>query len=72
MAKEKLLNFSGTIIEKLPNAMFKVKLENGQEILATTKGKMRKLRYKLMAGDRVDVEVTPYDLTRGRITFWHR
>ncbi len=72
MAKEKLLNFSGTITENLPNAMFKVKLENDQEILATTKGKMRKLRYKLMAGDRVDVEVTPYDLTRGRITFWHR
>ena len=72
MAKEKLLNFTGTISEKLPNAMFRVKLENDQEILATTKGKMGKLRYKLMAGDRVDVEVTPYDLTRGRITFWHR
>ncbi len=72
MAKEKLLNFSGTITEKLPNAMFKVKLENDQEILATTKGKMGKLRFKLMTGDRVDVEVTPYDLTRGRITYWHR
>ena len=72
MAKEKLLNFSGTITEKLPNAMFKVKLENDQDILATTKGNMRKLSFKLMAGDRVDVEVTPYDLTRGRITFWHR
>ena len=72
MAKEKLLNFSGTITEKLPNAMFKVKLENDQEILAATKGKMGKLRYKLMIGDQVDVEVTPYDLTRGRITFWHR
>ncbi len=72
MAKEKLLDYSGTITEKLPNAMFKVKLDNDQEILATTKGKMRKLRIKLMIGDRVDVEVTPYDLTRGRITFWHR
>ena len=72
MAKEKLLNFSGTISEKLPNTMFKVKLENDQVILATTKGKMGKLRFKLMIGDRVDVEVTPYDLTRGRITFWHR
>ncbi len=72
MAKEKLLDFAGTITEKLPNSMFKVMLENDQEILATTKGKMRKIRFKLMIGDRVDVEVTPYDLTRGRITFWHR
>ena len=72
MAKEELLEFSGTVIEKLPNAMFRVKLENDHEILAHTAGKMRKFRIRVMFGDKVDIEMTPYDLTKGRITFRHK
>ncbi|MCK5296161.1 MAG: translation initiation factor IF-1 [Alphaproteobacteria bacterium] len=72
MAKEELLEFEGVVLEKLPNAMFKVKLENGHEILAHTAGKMRKFRIRVMVGDRVDIEMTPYDLTKGRITFRHK
>ena len=72
MAKEVLLEFSGTVIEKLPNAMFRVKLENDHEILAHTAGKMRKFRIRVMVGDKVDIEMTPYDLTKGRITFRHK
>ena len=72
MAKEELLEFSGTVIEKLPNAMFRVKLENDHEILAHTAGKMRKFRIRVMGGDKVDIEMTPYDLTKGRITFRHK
>ena len=63
MAKEVLLEFSGTVIEKLPNAMFRVKLENDHEILAHTAGKMRKFRIRVMVGDKVVIEMTPYDLT---------
>jgi translation initiation factor IF-1 len=70
--KEDLIEFSGTVVDKLPNAMFKVKLENGHEIIAQPKGKMRKFRIRVMVGDRVDVEMTPYDLTKGRITFRHK
>lgn len=70
--KEELLEFSGTVIEKLPNAMFRVKLENDYEIIAQPKGKMRKFRIRVMVGDRVDVEMTPYDLTKGRIVFRHK
>ena len=69
MAKEDLLEFGGTVIEKLPNAMFRVRLENDHEIVAHTAGKMRKHRIRVMPGDRVNVEMTPYDLTKGRITF---
>jgi translation initiation factor IF-1 len=69
MAKEELLEFSGTVTELLPNAMFRVKLDNEHEILAHTAGKMRKHRIRVLAGDRVNVEMTPYDLTKGRITF---
>ena len=69
MAKEDLIEFSGTVIEILPNAMFRVKLENDHEILAHTSGKMRKHRIRVLAGDKVSVEMTPYDLTKGRITF---
>ena len=69
MAKEELLEFSGTVVEKLPNAMFRVKLENDHEILAHTAGKMRKFRIRVMVGDKVDIEMTPYDLTKGRITW---
>ena len=70
--KEELLELAGTVIEKLPNAMFRVKLENGVEILAHTPGKMRKFRIRVMVGDKVDIEMTPYDLTKGRITFRHK
>jgi translation initiation factor IF-1 len=69
MAKEDLIEFSGTVMELLPNAMFRVKLDNDHEVLAHTSGKMRKNRIRVLAGDRVNVEMTPYDLTKGRITF---
>ena len=72
MAKEELIEFQGTVVEKLPNAMFRVQLENGHEIIAHTAGKMRKFRIRVMVGDKVDVEMTPYDLTKGRITFRHK
>jgi translation initiation factor IF-1 len=69
MAKEDLIEFAGTVTELLPNAMFRVKLDNDHEVLAHTSGKMRKNRIRVLAGDRVNVEMTPYDLTKGRITF---
>src|SRR5438874_8908933 len=69
MAKEELLEFPGTVSEVLPNAMFRVRLENSYEIIAHTAGKMRKNRIRVSAGDKVLVEMTPYDLTKGRITF---
>lgn len=72
MAKEELLEFSGTVVERLPNAMFKVKLDNGHEVLAHTAGKMRKFRIRVLEGDKVDVEMTPYDLTKARIIFRHK
>ena len=72
MAKEELLEFPGTVLELLPNATFKVKLDNDHEIIAHTAGKMRKFRIRVLAGDRVTVEMTPYDLTKGRITFRHK
>ena len=69
MAKEGSIEFEGIVLELLPNAMFKVKLENNHEILAHSSGKMRKNRIRVLAGDKVTVEMTPYDLTKGRITF---
>lgn len=69
MAKEELLEFEGTVAEVLPNAMFRVKLENGHEVLAHTSGKMRKNRIRVLEGDIVVVEMTPYDLTKGRVKF---
>ena len=72
MAKEELIEFPGTVVEVLPNAMFRVTLENGHEVLAHTSGKMRKNRIRVLAGDKVTVEMTPYDLTKGRITFRHK
>ncbi|WP_321396683.1 translation initiation factor IF-1 [Emcibacter sp.] len=69
MAKEDLLEMNGTVVELLPNAMFRVKLENDHEILAHTAGKMRKNRIRVLAGDQVTVEMTPYDLSKGRITY---
>jgi translation initiation factor IF-1 len=69
MAKEEMLEFKGLVTELLPNAMFRVKLENNHEVLAHTAGKMRKNRIRVLAGDEAMVEVTPYDLTKGRIIF---
>jgi len=72
MAKEEALEFQGEVTELLPNAMFRVKLENEHEILAHTSGRMRKNRIRVLAGDKVTVEMTPYDLTKGRIVFRHK
>ena len=69
MAKEELLEFSGTVLERLPNAMFKVELDNGHVVLAHISGKMRKYYIRILPGDRVTVELSPYDLSRGRITY---
>lgn len=69
MAKEDLIEFKGTVTEVLPNAMFRVRLENDHEILAHAAGKMRKHRIRVLQGDTVTVEMTPYDLTKGRIIF---
>lgn len=69
MPKEDLIEFKGVVTEILPNAMFRVKLENDHEILAHTAGKMRKNRIRVLVGDSVIVEMTPYDLTKGRIIF---
>lgn len=69
MAKEDLLEFNGVVTEVLPNAMFRVRLENDHVVLAHTSGKMRKNRIRVLVGDTVIVEMTPYDLTKGRITF---
>ncbi len=68
MAKD-VIELEGTIIESMPNAMFKVKLENEHEILAHISGKIRKNFIRILPGDKVRVEMTPYDLTKGRITF---
>ena len=71
MAKEELLEMRGTVRELLPNAMFRVELENGHEVLGHTAGKMRKNHIRILAGDRVTLEISPYDLTKGRISFRH-
>ena len=68
MAKD-VIEIEGTSLESMPNAMFRVKLENGHEILAHISGKIRKNFIRILPGDRVKVEMTPYDLTKGRITF---
>ena len=72
MAKDDVVVFEGTVIEKLPNTMFRVRLENDHEILATVCGKMRKARIWVNVGEHVRVEMTPYDLDKGRITFVDR
>lgn len=69
MAKEEPIKVQGKVIETLPNAMFKVELENGHQILAHISGKMRMHFIKILPGDIVNVELSPYDLTRGRITY---
>ena len=72
MAKEDPIEFSGTVTEVLPNAMFRVKLDNEHTILAHTSGKMRKNRIRVLAGDKVQVEMNTYDLTKGRINYRFR
>ncbi|MDO4975353.1 MAG: translation initiation factor IF-1 [Alphaproteobacteria bacterium] len=69
MSKEDLVEFTGVVMEVLPNSMFRVELDNGHKILAHTSGKMKKNRIKVLAGDKVTVEMTPYDLDKGRIIF---
>ena len=69
MSKQDLLEFKGTVIDLLPNAMFRVKLENCHTVTAHTAGKLRKNRIRVLQGDNVTVEMTPYDLTKGRIIF---
>ena len=69
MSKQDLLEFKGTVMDLLPNAMFRVKLENGHTVTAHTAGKLRKNRIRVLQGDNVTVEMTPYDLTKGRIIF---
>jgi len=69
MAKEELIETEGKIIEALPNAMFKVELENGHLVLAHVSGKMRMNFIRILPGDKVKLELSPYDLSRGRITF---
>ena len=69
MQKEEAIEVEGTVKEPLPNAMFKVELDNGHVVLAHISGKMRKYYIRILPGDRVTVELSPYDLTRGRITY---
>lgn len=72
MAKEDILVFPGKVINCLPNALFKVELENGHQITATISGRIRKFNINILQDDRVDVEMTPYDLDKGRIVFRHK
>jgi len=72
VAKEDLIEFDGVVVEMLPDSRFLVRLDNGHDTLAYTAGKMRKHRIRILAGDRVTVEMTPYDLTKSRITFRHK
>lgn len=72
LTKEDLIEFEGTVLEMLPDSRFRVRLDNGHETLAYTSGKMKKNRIRVLAGDRVTVEMTPYDLTKGRLSFRHK
>ncbi|CAG0983331.1 MAG: translation initiation factor IF-1 [Gemmatimonadaceae bacterium] len=72
MAKEESVELEGVVSEVLPSTTFRVALDNGHSILATLAGNMRRFRIRVLVGDRVKVEVSPYDLTRGRITFRHK
>ena len=72
MSKEEAIEVTATVLETLPNATFRVELENGHEIIAHTAGKLRKNRIRVLAGDKVQVEMTPYDLTKGRINYRFR
>lgn len=72
MPKEEAIVFEGTVLESLPNAMFRVELENDHKVLAHISGKMRMHYIRILPGDRVQVELTPYDLTKGRITYRYK
>ncbi|HYV98640.1 MAG TPA: translation initiation factor IF-1 [Gemmatimonadaceae bacterium] len=72
MPKQDMVEMEGVVSEVLPSAMFRVQLDNGYAVLATIGGNMRRFRIRVLTGDRVKVEVSPYDLTRGRITFRHK
>jgi translation initiation factor IF-1 len=72
MAKEEAIEVVATVVEPLPNAMFRVELENGHEVLAHISGKMRKHFIRILPGDKVLVELSPYDLTRGRIVYRYK
>jgi translation initiation factor IF-1 len=72
LPKEELLEVDGSVTELLPNAMFRIRLDNEHEVLATTSGRMRRGRIRVAAGDRVTVEMTPYDLSKGRIIYRHK
>ena len=72
MTKEEAISVEGAVSELLPNAMFLVRLDNGSDVLAHASGKMRRHRIRMLVGDRVTVEMTPYDLTKGRIRFRHK
>ncbi len=72
MAKEELIEFDGVVQEVLPNTMFRVLLDNGHVMLAHSSGRMRKNRIRVLAGDKVKVEMTPYDLSKGRVIFRHK
>ena len=72
MAKEETIQMQGEIVETLPNAMFRVKLENGHVVLGHISGKMRMHYIRILPGDRVQVELTPYDISRGRITYRYK
>jgi translation initiation factor IF-1 len=71
-SSEEKIEAEGVVVEALPNAMFKVQLENGHQVLAYLAGRMKKYYIKVLLGDRVRVELSPYDLTRGRITYRHK
>ena len=72
MAKEQAITVEGKVLESLPNAMFNVELENGHKVLAHVSGKMRMHFIKILPGDKVTLELSPYDLNRGRITYRHK
>lgn len=72
MAKEELVELEGTVTEVLPNTVFRVRLDNGVEVLAYASGKMRKFRIRILAGDRVNLEMSPYDFSKARISFRHK
>lgn len=71
-SNKEVIEFEGTVLETLPNAQFKVRLDNGHEVLGIIAGKMRMYYIKIVPGDKVTIEMTPYDLTKGRITYRHK
>ena len=72
MAKEELIEMSGVVMEVLPDSRYRVTLDNGHDLVAYSAGKMRKHHIRILAGDKVSLEMSPYDLTKGRITFRHK